>query len=92
MSAGLSDEDARRVAAAFAEALRTDSGTAEKVQQSVVKILENTGANVLGRKIAETNFATWSGLWNSVKDFFGVIWDGVVGALDSFIDLICNLF
>ena len=92
MSRGITDSDAKAVARALIDALAADSSTAEKVQRSAAKILENSGSVVLGAKIASTPPDTWSSVWGSIKGFFAAIWEGISGAFEGLIDVIGDLF
>jgi hypothetical protein len=92
MDDGLSKEDADKVAKALLEAMKADESTLESSKSSVVKILENAGGQALGKKLSETDLETWGFMWNSIKEFFVQIWNGIVGSVEALVESISEWF
>ncbi len=92
MGDGLTKEDADKVAKALLEAMKADESTLESSKNSVVKILENASSQALGKKLSETDLETWGFMWNSIKELFIQIWNGVVGAVETLVESISEWF
>lgn len=92
MTKGLSEEDARKIAAAFMAAMKAEASTASEVKSSVKSILHGAGAIRLADKIAQASPDIWATMWSGIKEFFVEIWEGIVGAAEALFEFLSDLF